>query len=138
MTPTAKGVAGPRAADGEETLMAEHVGSEERLRKFTVRELSRQTSDVLSFVHSTNRPAVITRRGLPAFLILSIDEDDLTASVVRKAAAGVIQTLDEADRLINGGQVKTFEEVLQKDERHNHGTHRTLKDIYADVPDTDL
>ena len=105
---------------------------EPRLRRFSVRQLSRETSTVLSWVHDTGRPAVITHRGLPAFVIVPVDEDRLTAWIL-KSTPEAMHRLAEADDELWAGKVSPFAAVAQADRERNAGRVKPFTDIVAEV-----
>jgi hypothetical protein len=45
--------------------------------RISTRDLSRHTTKVLAKLHEDQRPAVITYRGVPSFLVLPIDQSDM-------------------------------------------------------------
>jgi hypothetical protein len=45
--------------------------------RISTRDLSRHTTKVLTKLHEDQRAAVITYRGVPAFLVLPIDQSDV-------------------------------------------------------------
>lgn len=85
----------------------------------SVRDLSRQTSQVLTQAQETGRPVVVTYRNVPTWLLVPLDRQQVASDMVRaaqladpdtryRAALDEEAELEEADALLEKGEASTL------------------------------
>lgn len=76
-----------------------------------VRELARKTSQVISSVQSTKRPALVTRGGRPVAAVIPIDPDVLEDWILANAPE-FTEAMAEGDRDLREGRTVSFDDYL--------------------------
>jgi prevent-host-death family protein len=77
----------------------------------SIRELSRNTSGVVSDVAASGRPTVITKRGVPVAAVVPFDASDLEDLVLAKAQ-GYLGDMAAADHDLREGRTRSADEVF--------------------------
>ena len=77
----------------------------------TIRELSRNTAEVVDGVQKSGRPALVTRNGRLVAAVVPIDEDELEDWVLATLPE-FVDSMREADEAFASGKTRPLEEVL--------------------------
>lgn len=70
---------------------------------YGIRDLARQTSQVVDEVEKTGKPALITRHGKPVAALVPVDESELEDWILANAPE-FVRAMRSADREIASGQ----------------------------------
>jgi prevent-host-death family protein len=81
--------------------------------RVSTRDLSRQTTKVLGAVYREQRPAVVTYRGAPAFLVLPLDKDRLSALILGSAPQFKAE-IDEDEKALAEGRVESISDLRKE------------------------
>jgi prevent-host-death family protein len=77
----------------------------------TIRDLSRNTSEVIDGVRETGRPAFVTRNGRPVAVLTPLNEEDLEDYLLATHPE-IIQSIAEAERDIAAGRTISFDDLF--------------------------
>lgn len=77
----------------------------------TLRELSRNTSDVIDTVRESGRPALVTRNGRLVAALVPVDEEAIEDFVLATLPE-LVQDMEEADRELAAGETVSLETFL--------------------------
>jgi prevent-host-death family protein len=75
-------------------------------RRVTVRDLSRRTSDVLNQLEAEGTSALITHRGVPRFVIVPIDSDQVSHLILTGAPGLFTDAIAEGELALKQRKVK--------------------------------
>ncbi|HEY7932432.1 MAG TPA: type II toxin-antitoxin system Phd/YefM family antitoxin [Solirubrobacteraceae bacterium] len=81
----------------------------------TVRDLSRNTSSIISDVVKTQKPTIVTKHGAPVVVVMAINPGDLEDLVLSKAPQFLQDYKDAEDDARNGRTVDADEFFDQLD-----------------------
>ncbi len=90
---------------------------------YGIRELQRRPSEIVEQVEETGRPALVTRYGKPAAVLLPIDSDAFEDYVLANAPE-FVASMREADRDARRGRTRPAEEVLAEIEAEEAAARR--------------
>lgn len=82
-------------------------------RQVTVRDLSRQTSSVLTAIQAENTSALITYRGVPRYIIAPIDPDQLTSLILAGSPGIFADAVREGEEALKEGKVEAPPESVR-------------------------
>jgi prevent-host-death family protein len=90
------------------------------METYGIRDLQRRPSEIVDRVDKTGRPALVTRRGRPAAVLMPLDEDALEDFVLANAPE-FVASIDEAERDLRAGRSRPAAEVIAQIERDERG-----------------
>lgn len=90
---------------------------------FGIRDLQRRSSEIVNRVNETGRPALVTRRGRPAAVLMPLDEDALEDFVLANAPE-YVTSIDDAEEDLRAGRSRPAAEVLAEIEADERGEGR--------------
>lgn len=83
------------------------------MSKTSIRDLSRHTTEVLRRIDEEGTPAVVTRNGVPKYVIASID-DDAWEDYVLANAPEFVKSISEAEREIRDRETTSVDSLKRE------------------------
>lgn len=93
------------------------------MESYGIRELQRRPSEIVERVEKTGRPALVTRYGKLAAVLMPIDAEAFEDYVLANAPE-FVASMEEADRDAQGGRTRPAEEVLAEIEAEEAAARR--------------
>ncbi len=98
----------------------------------SIRDLQRDTSEVVRRVGRTGRPAIVTNRGEPVAALVPLDPEALEDFVLANAPS-FVRAMREADGALAGGRVRPADDVFA-DLTGGHPSSRSARPAAAAKP----
>jgi prevent-host-death family protein len=98
-----------------------------------IRELVHNTKEIIEEVERTGRPALVTRRGRPAVVVMAIEQEELEDFVLANAPE-FVRGMRQADRDLREGRTRSLGSIMSelKVEREGSDSRGPASEATAD------